>query len=188
MHVPGKLGWYRSCKSFGARFGLFTRCLGNILNTCSRYEVHTQSKFQSRPEMVRAVGRDCACITAREGVCANNAVQFQSCDGCSYCTAQGENCCTDIVSRQLQFTKGLIEVHDEDRIGRPSQVMHELIDSVRKAVLQNRHFTMSELCGQFLQMSHSLCRPRWSRGYHTRHWIRGSRVQTRPGAMDFSRA
>ena len=29
------------------------------------------------------------------------------------------------------------------------------------------------------------CRPRWSRGYHTRHWIRGSRVQTRPGSMDF---
>ena len=25
-----------------------------------------------------------------------------------------------------------------------------------------------------------------SRGYHTRHGIRGSRVQTRPGSMDFS--
>ena len=24
-------------------------------------------------------------------------------------------------------------------------------------------------------------RPGWSRGYHTRHWIRGSRVQTRLG-------
>ena len=30
------------------------------------------------------------------------------------------------------------------------------------------------------------CRPRWSRGYHTHHWIRGSRVQTRPGSVDFS--
>ena len=29
-------------------------------------------------------------------------------------------------------------------------------------------------------------RPRWSRGYHTRHGTRGSRVQTRPGSMDFS--
>ena len=29
-------------------------------------------------------------------------------------------------------------------------------------------------------------RPLWSLGYHTRHWIRGSRVQTRPGWMDFS--
>ena len=28
----------------------------------------------------------------------------------------------------------------------------------------------------------------WSIGYHTRLWIRGSRVQTRPGSMDFFRA
>ena len=28
------------------------------------------------------------------------------------------------------------------------------------------------------------CGPLWSRGYHIRHWIRGSRVQTRPGSMD----
>ena len=27
--------------------------------------------------------------------------------------------------------------------------------------------------------------PQWSRGYHTRHWIRGSRVQTRPGSINF---
>ena len=27
--------------------------------------------------------------------------------------------------------------------------------------------------------------PRWFHGYHTRHWIRGSLVQTRPGPMDF---
>ena len=27
-------------------------------------------------------------------------------------------------------------------------------------------------------------RPEWSRDYHTRHWIRDSRVQTRPGSMD----
>ena len=30
------------------------------------------------------------------------------------------------------------------------------------------------------------CRPRWSHGYHTRHWIRGSRVQTWPGSRIFS--
>ena len=29
-------------------------------------------------------------------------------------------------------------------------------------------------------------RPRWSSGYHTRLWIRGSRVRSRPGSMDFS--
>ena len=28
--------------------------------------------------------------------------------------------------------------------------------------------------------------PRWSRGYHTLHGIRGSRVQTRPGRWIFS--
>ena len=32
---------------------------------------------------------------------------------------------------------------------------------------------------------HKIRRPRWSHGYHTRHWIRGSWVQTRPGSMDF---
>ena len=29
-------------------------------------------------------------------------------------------------------------------------------------------------------------RPRWSSGYHTRFWIRGSRVRSRPGSMYFS--
>ena len=33
----------------------------------------------------------------------------------------------------------------------------------------------------------TVSRPQWSRGYHTRHWIRGSRVQTRTGSMDFFR-
>ena len=28
-------------------------------------------------------------------------------------------------------------------------------------------------------------RPRWSSGYHTCHWIRGSRVQTLSGSKDF---
>ena len=32
----------------------------------------------------------------REEVRGNNAVQFQSCDGSSYCTALGENGCTNI--------------------------------------------------------------------------------------------
>ena len=37
-----------------------------------------------------------------------------------------------------------------------------------------------------MMMMMMISRPRWSSGYHTRHWIRGSRVQTRPGSMDFS--
>ena len=40
--------------------------------------------------------------SSREGVCGNNSVQFQPCDGSSYCTALGENDCTDTVSRQLR--------------------------------------------------------------------------------------
>ena len=31
-------------------------------------------------------------------------------------------------------------------------------------------------------------RPQWSSGYHIRLWIRGSRVRSRPGSMDFIRA
>ena len=41
--------------------------------------------------------------SSREGVYGNNAVQFQSCDCSSYCTALGENGCTDMVSCQLQY-------------------------------------------------------------------------------------
>ena len=40
--------------------------------------------------------------STREGVCGNNAVPFQSCDGSSYCTLLGGNDCTDIVSCQLR--------------------------------------------------------------------------------------
>ena len=33
--------------------------------------------------------------------------------------------------------------------------------------------------------SESCCRPWWYIGYHTCVWIRGSRVRSRPGSMDF---
>ena len=80
--------------------------------------------------------------SSRERVCRNNAVQFQSCGGSTYCTALGENGCTDIVSRQLrdsnmvrrwsgQFS-GRNNVHGEDRSGRPSLVTPELMESVRQ--------------------------------------------------------
>ena len=102
--------------------------------------------------------------SSRGGVCWSNAVQFQYCDGSSYCTALGENGCTDIVSRQLrdssmtrrwcgQFSEDRTKVHDEDRSGRSSLVTPELMESVRQAVLQNRRFTISELSGQFPEMS-----------------------------------
>ena len=44
--------------------------------------------------------------SSREGVCENTAMQFQSCDGSSYCTMLGENSCTNIVSRQLRDSCG----------------------------------------------------------------------------------
>ena len=98
-------------------------------------------------------------LSSREGVCGNNAVQFQSCDGSSYCTALGENDCTDIVFHQLrdssmvrrwcgQFTEGRTN-HDEDRSGRPSLLTTELMESVRKADLQNRCLKNSKLSGKF---------------------------------------
>ena len=48
----------------------------------------------------------------------------------------------------------------------------------------NFHLIMfvSRLC-----FSIYVCLPRWSRVYHTCHWIRGSRVQTRQVSMDFFR-
>ena len=71
-----------------------------------------------------------------EGVCGNNAVQFQSCDGSSYCTALGENgWCINILSRHLRdsyvyqiseraiqkkkwsgmLTRGIMLLHDNAR-------------------------------------------------------------------------
>ena len=84
--------------------------------------------------------------SSREEVYGNYAVQFQSCDGSSYCTVLGENGCIVIVSCQLrdssmvrrwcgQFTEGRTTAHDEDRSGRSSLVMtSELMESVRQAV------------------------------------------------------
>ena len=42
----------------------------------------------------------------KEGVCGNNAVQFQFCDNSSYCTGLGENDCSAVVSRQLRDSCG----------------------------------------------------------------------------------
>ena len=47
----------------------------------------------------------CMC-SSREEVFGNNVVQFQSCDGSSYCTALGENGFIDIVSCQLWDSSG----------------------------------------------------------------------------------
>ena len=95
-------------------------------------------------------------------------MQFQSCDSSSYCTVVGENGCIVIVFCQLRdsnmvrrwcgkFTESRTTVHDEYRSGRSSLVTLELMESVWQAVFQNRCFTISELSGQFLQMSRYCC-------------------------------
>ena len=55
-----------------------------------------------------------------------------------------------------QFTEGQTNVHDIDRSGRASLVTPGLLESVQQAVLQNRRFTISELSGQFPEISRSL--------------------------------
>ena len=51
-----------------------------------------QVQIASRDSMASQTGMRMR--SSREGVCGSNAVQFQSYDGSSYCTALIENCCT----------------------------------------------------------------------------------------------
>ena len=61
-----------------------------------KYKVDPETKFQLCPKMVLASQTDMRMHGSREGVCGNNAVQFQSCDNSSYFTVLGENGCTDV--------------------------------------------------------------------------------------------
>ena len=49
--------------------------------------------------------------SSREGVCGNNAVQFQSCDGSSYCTVLGKNWCTDSLRPTVIFQTMVRAIH-----------------------------------------------------------------------------
>ena len=64
-------------------------------------------------------------------------------------------------------------------------------NGTRTAGLEGRdstdHATATDSIKFNKQNLRSLSRPRWSRGYHTRHWKRGSRVQTRPGSVIFKK-
>ena len=55
-----------------------------------------------------------------------------------------------------QFTESWTNVHYKDYIGRLSLVTPELMKSVQQAVLHNWRLTISEISGQFHQMSYSL--------------------------------
>ena len=88
---------------------------------------------------------------SREGVCGNNAVQFQSYVGSSYCTALGENCCTYIVSRQLRdsfmvrraMVRAIHWRHNE-KCG-SKIVSGDVRTKCAASILQNRRFPISEV-------------------------------------------
>ena len=95
--------------------------------------------------------------SSREEVCGNNAVQFLSCDGSSYCTALGENGFPDSFPPIVRFSygqmmireisEGRIIVHDEDRSGRPSLVTPELMEIVQViSIISFIHVYMLGLC------------------------------------------
>ena len=48
------------------------------------------------------------------------------------------------------------------------------------------HLLLASACGQNFPDFPPPFRSQWSSSYHTRLWIRDSRVQTQPGSMDFS--
>ena len=56
----------------------------------------------------------------------------------------------------------------------------------RKSNTKYLVLSISRSAGLLRTIQHS--RPRWSSGYHTRLWIRGSRVRSRLGSMNFFRA
>ncbi|GFV86121.1 uncharacterized protein TNCV_671181 [Trichonephila clavipes] len=55
-----------------------------------------------------------------------------------------------------QFLEGCQSVHNEERSGRPSLIKVDLVELVRQRVMENRHFTITELSSQFIQISQSL--------------------------------
>jgi hypothetical protein len=55
-----------------------------------------------------------------------------------------------------QFSAGRQSVHDEKRSGRPSIITDDLVELVRERIMENRHFTITELSSHFPQISRSL--------------------------------
>jgi hypothetical protein len=48
---------------------------------------------------------------------------------------------------------GRTNVHDEERSGCPSGVSDDLVQSIDQQICERRHFTISELSGEFPQIS-----------------------------------
>ena len=78
----------------------------------------------------------------------NNAVQFQSCDGSSYCTELGENGCTDIVSRQACEIRAVIRyLHTQKQS--PAEIHRHIYHVYGPDIMSNK--IVGRWCGQFTE-------------------------------------
>ncbi|GFR00227.1 uncharacterized protein TNCT_683051 [Trichonephila clavata] len=55
-----------------------------------------------------------------------------------------------------QFSEGHQSVHDEERNRRPSLINNDLVELGRQRVMENLHFTITELSSRFPQILRSL--------------------------------
>ena len=92
--IPGQVSFPGSGFSSTVEFVCYFQSVEYILRNSSR----KSAPIVSRNGMTSLTGM--RMHSSREGVCGNNAVQFQSCDGSNYCIALEVNGCTDIVSHQ----------------------------------------------------------------------------------------
>ena len=54
------------------------------------------------------------------------------------------------------FTNGRKDVHDAEKSGRPSVITDALNEKLNRIIQENRHFTISEVYEQCLEVSHTV--------------------------------
>jgi len=86
------------------------------------------------------------------------------------CQVYGDNAMSDGMVRKFvgMFNEGRENVHDAARSGRPSLVIGDLVRKVNERVLDDRRFTVSDLCLHFPQISRILLCALFSSGLHCR--------------------
>jgi transposase len=74
------------------------------------------------------------------------------------CAVYGQNVMSEGTARQWcrMFKDGRINVHDEERSGRPSVVSDDLVQNVDQEICERRRFTISELSCEFPQISRTV--------------------------------
>ena len=74
------------------------------------------------------------------------------------CTVYGQNVMSEgVVCQWIRlFKSGRIDIHDEERSARPSEVSDELVKKIEENVRENQQFTISELYKQFVQISRTV--------------------------------